>query len=68
MHQSNVDIIPLTSDIEDTMPVMEGFVVGFSCRSEFILSGPNSSTCRKNGEWEPDPREVECRHKGRFHS
>ena len=55
------------SDIQDAMPVMEGFVVSFSCRSEFTLSGPNSSTCMRNGEWEPDPREVECRQKGLFH-
>ena len=51
-------------DIQDMMPVMEGFNISFSCRSEFKLSGPTSSTCIRNGEWEPDPKEVECRHKG----
>ena len=66
MQRSNVEIInPLS--IQGVMPVMEGFVVSFSCCSEFILAGPNSSTCMSNGEWEPDPREVECRQKGPFH-
>ena len=46
------------------IPVMEGFNVTFSCYSEFKLSGPNLSTCMRNGEWEPDPRDVQCRQKG----
>ena len=67
MQQSNEEMNNPLSDIQDMMPVMEGFVVSFSCHSEFILIGPNSSTCMRNGEWEPDPREVECRQKGLFH-
>ena len=45
------------------MPVMEGISVNFSCNLGHILHGPNSSTCVRNGEWEPDPMEVECRGK-----
>lgn len=58
------DALRVTGDIQDMMPVMEGFNVSFSCHSEFKLSGHISSTCMRNGEWKPDPREVECRHKG----
>ena len=69
MQQSNVkmimiDPVRVIGEIQDMTPVMEGFNVSFSCHSEFVLSGPNSSTCTKNGEWEPYPREIECRQKG----
>ena len=41
---------------------LEGDSVSFTCPSGLILTGPNSSTCRGNGEWEPDPRaEVACK-------
>ena len=43
------DPVGVIGDIQDMTPVMEGFVVSFSCHIEFILSGPNSSTCVKNG-------------------
>ena len=57
------DALRVTGDIQEVMPVMEGFNVSFSCHSEFKLSGPTSSTCMRNEEWEPDLIEVECRHK-----
>ena len=45
---------------------MEGTTVLFTCSNDYNLKliGPKSSTCMKNGEWEPDPRGVECRQKG----
>ena len=43
-------------------PAMEGTTVTFQCQCpELVLTGPNTSTCMENGEWEPDPREVECK-------
>ena len=54
--------------ISQDIPVMEGINVSFRCRSEFKLSGPNLSTCGSNGEWEPDPSEVECKQKGVLYS
>ena len=39
---------------------LEGSTVNFTCPPGFILIGPNMSTCMGNGEWEPDPREVNC--------
>ena len=39
---------------------LEGDSISFTCSSGFLLTGPNSSTCMGNGEWEPDPREVAC--------
>ena len=41
-------------------PALEGENITFTCPTGAILTGPNSSTCVENGEWEPDPREVEC--------
>jgi hypothetical protein len=40
---------------------LEGDSVSFTCSSGLVLTGPNSSTCMENGEWEPDPREVACK-------
>ena len=39
-----------------------GTNITFSCPHEqLVLTGPDSSTCIGNGEWEPDLREVECK-------
>ena len=46
---------------------LEGNIVSFSCSSGLVLTGPNSSICMRNGEWEPDPREVDC-HKCRHYN
>jgi hypothetical protein len=46
-------------------PALEGTVLSFYCPPQHILVGPNITTCMGNGEWEPDPREVEC--KGMMH-
>ena len=42
---------------------VEGASVTFACPPGLMLSGPNASTCMGNGEWEPDPRDVECKSK-----
>ena len=41
-------------------PALEGDNITFICPTGVILSGPNSSACMGNGEWEPDPRVVNC--------
>ena len=42
-------------------PALEGQNITFICPSPGqALSGPNSSICMGNGEWDPDPGEVEC--------
>ena len=41
-------------------PALEGGNITFSCRDGLTLIGPNSATCARNGEWEPDPRMVNC--------
>ena len=41
-------------------PALEGETITFTCFPGSILNGHNSSTCMGNGEWVPDPREVEC--------
>ena len=40
---------------------MEGANVNFTCSPQHVLIGPRSAMCIGNGEWEPDPREVECK-------
>ena len=42
-------------------PASEGAVLSFDCPPQHILIGPSTTTCMGNGEWEPDPREVECK-------
>ena len=39
---------------------LAGESIMFTCTSGLEFSGPNSSTCMGNGEWEPDPEEVNC--------
>ena len=42
-------------------PAIEGTTAVFSCsRSGYELTGPRSATCTGNGEWVPDPRQVQC--------
>ena len=41
-------------------PALERQNITFTCRPGQVLNGSNTSTCMGNGEWEPDPREVEC--------
>ena len=42
-------------------PAVEGTSAYFICPLGQLLTGPNISTCVGNGEWEPDPRELECK-------
>ena len=41
-------------------PTVVGTNATFACPSTHALTGPNTTTCMGNGEWEPDPRLVEC--------
>ena len=42
-------------------PMLEGSSIKLDCFPGYAFIGPsNSSTCMGNGEWQPDPREVEC--------
>ena len=41
-------------------PAVEGTNVTFSCPPGLVLTGPNTSTCMRNGEWEPDPQYLKC--------
>ena len=47
-------------------PAIEGATLTFDCPPQFVLTGPNNTTCMGNREWEPDPRKVGC--KGRLHN
>jgi hypothetical protein len=42
-------------------PALEGTVLSFHCPPQYVLIGSNITTCMGNEEWEPDPREVECK-------
>ena len=41
-------------------PALEDNNIAFSCAPGLILTGPNTSLCMGNGEWEPNPAEVKC--------
>ena len=41
-------------------PHREGQFITYTCPTGFILDGSNSSVCTGNGEWEPDPGELDC--------
>ena len=45
----------------DSDTFLEGTNINFSCLPGLVLTGPNSSTCMGNGEWEPNPNEVQCK-------
>ena len=51
------------SAIGHGVPSLEGEWINFTCTSERVLIGPNSTICMGNGEWKPDPREVTCKGK-----
>ena len=42
-------------------PALTGTNVSFSCLPGSIFTGPNSSTCTKEGLWDPDPTQVVCK-------
>ena len=42
-------------------PSFEGAVLSFDCPPHYVLIGFNTTTCMGNGEWEPDPRDMECK-------
>ena len=44
----------------DLYPAIEGTNVTFSCPHGLVLNGPNTSTCMRNGEWEPDSQNLTC--------
>ena len=41
-------------------PHREEQFITYTCPTGLVLTGPNISVCTGNGEWEPDPGEVEC--------
>ena len=42
--------------IGDGDPAVDGSNITFGCLLEFV---PFTSTCMKNGEWVPDPEDIE---------
>ena len=61
--QSDDIIVFVVMGYDESAPVMEGTKVNYTCPPGLVHSGPTSSTCMQNGEWEPDPREVMCKGK-----
>ena len=45
----------------DNSIAMEGAVANFSCPPGLVLTGPSTTTCMENGEWEPDPAYLDCK-------
>ena len=57
---SNSQAIQVMGYVE---PILEGMTVNFSCPTSRILTGPRTSICTGNGQWDPDPNEssIECK-------
>ena len=45
---------------DDPYPALEGTTVTFNCLDGLVITGPNTSTCMRNGDWEPDPQNLKC--------
>lgn len=42
-------------------PAIVGTIAVFGCNSSgYVLNGPSTATCMGNGEWIPDPGQVQC--------
>ena len=55
----------LSRSVSDLAPRVITFsdhpnTVNFSCPLGFVLSGPSSTMCMSNRQWQPDPSSVEC--------
>lgn len=50
-----------------TEPAVEGNKIFFICSTELELVGPRTSTCAANGQWKPNPREVNCKSESPIH-
>ena len=44
-----------------TDPALKGTTLTVNCYLGLVLTGPNTTTCMDNGQWEPDLKEVECK-------
>ena len=42
-------------------PMIQHSSITYSCHPNYVLIGPNASICMGNGEWEPDPQNLECK-------
>ena len=56
--QLQVDSPPAVMGYNDS--AREGTTITFSCSPGMILTGPNTTICMDNGQWEPDPSQVKC--------
>lgn len=41
-------------------PQLEGEIITYSCPPGLALNGSNASVCTGDGEWDPDPGELDC--------
>ena len=54
------DPVAVINGAQDSHPLMKGKHITYTCPPGFVLTGPNASVCTGNGEWEPDPGQVDC--------
>ena len=51
--------VTVYAESQDSPPI-EGQLITYTCPTGFVLTGSNVSVCTENGEWEPDPGQVDC--------
>ena len=42
-------------------PAIEGTTISLICPPGLMLTGQSTAVCMRNGEWEPDTSDVECK-------
>jgi hypothetical protein len=56
---NDLQVVTVANGSQDK-PHIEGQFITYTCPPGFVLTGPNTSVCSGNGEWEPDPGHVTC--------
>ena len=56
----------LSLDVQDrSEPAIVGTTISFDClQPEEVLIGPNMVTCMDDGQWDPDPHQIQISCKG----
>ena len=67
LHTANCGLLSLSAAGNNSTPSVihsgqpiQGSVASLSCPPGMTLNGTNTTTCTRNGVWEPNPQNVNC--------